>query len=414
MSGPGKIIRKISVGWLEIGTKEKDAINEVLDSGRISEGCRTYEFEKKWSEFIGVKYCVATSSGTAALITGLTALKYLYNLEKRPKVITSPITYISNANAVVLSGLEPVFVDIDPNTFCITPEKIEENLENADDASEYSVILPIDLMGYSVELDRIKDIARKYNLIVLEDAAEAHGTTYRGKKCGSNADAGVFSFYIAHNIQAGEMGAVTTNNYEIYRMSKKIKTNGRFCECRICTRDKGVCHPLDSYKGEDDFDPRFLHDVIGYNFKIMEFQATIGIVQLEKIDEIIKKRQDNVKYLNDGLEEFSHILKLPLYSDEVSYLAYPIVIKKPELIPRRKLRLELEKNGVETRPLFGCIPTQQPAYSYLKEKYEGKLPNAEYIGMNGFYIGCHQYITEEDIDYIIKNFKNILNKEAGF
>lgn len=393
---------------MEIGEKEKKAINQVLDSGRISEGKRTYEFEKKWSEFIGTKYCVATSSGTGALITGLTAFKYLHSLEKRPKVITSPVTYISNASAIVLSGFEPIFVDIDPDNFCITPESIEETLENADDASEYSIILPIDLMGYPVEIDRIREIAGKYDLMVMEDAAEAHGTRYNGKKCGSDADAGIFSFYIAHNIQAGEMGAITTNDHEIYRMARKIKTNGRVCECMVCTRAKGVCPPLNSIKGEGDFDPRFLHDVIGYNFKTMEFQAALGIVQLEKIEEIIKKRLDNVKYLNDGLEVFSDTLRLPLYSEDVSYLAYPIVIKKPELISRKKLRFELEKNGVETRPLFGCIPTQQPAYSYLREKYEGKLPNAEYIGLNAFYIGCHQYLSQEDLDYVIETFKKIL------
>jgi len=400
--------RKIPVGWMEIGEKEKNAINQVLDSGRISEGKRTYEFEKKWSEFIGTKYCVATSSGTGALITGLTAFKYLHGLEKRRKVITSPVTYISNASAIVLSGFESVFVDIDPRTFCITPDRIEEHLENAEDVSEYSIILPIDLMGFSVEIDRIKEIAKKYDLMVMEDAAEAHGTRYNGKMCGSDADAGIFSFYIAHNIQAGEMGAITTNDYEIYRMARKIKTNGRVCECRVCTRDKGLCPQLNPYKGEEDFDPRFLHDVIGYNFKTMEFQAALGIVQLEKIDEIIKKRLDNVKYLNDGLDEFSHLLRLPPYSEDVSYLAYPIVIKKPELISRKKLRFELEKNGVETRPLFGCIPTQQPAYSYLREKYEGKLSNAEYVGLNAFYIGCHQYLSQEDLDYIIETFKKIL------
>jgi len=401
-------IRQIPVGWLEIGEKEKNVINEILESGRISEGKKTYEFEKKWSEFIGAKYCVATSSGTAALITGLTALKYHYKLENRPKVITSPLTYISDANAIVLSGFEPIFVDIDPNTFNITPEGIEKCLKNSNDISKFSIVLPVDLMGYPVKLDQVKQIAQKYNLHVLDDAAEAHGTTYKGKKCGSDADIGVFSFYIAHNIQAGEMGAVTTNNYDLYLLSKKIKTNGRFCECETCTRDKGFCPSLNSYKGEDDFDPRFFHDIIGYNFKTMEFQAAIGIVQLEKIEEIISKRLEIVKYLNEHLEEFSHFLQLPLFQEEVSYLAYPIVIKKPEFISRRKLRTELEIRGIETRPLFGCIPTQQPAYSYLKEKYSGKLPNAEYIGANGFYIGCHQYLTKEDLDYIINSFKDIL------
>lgn len=403
-------MRRISVGWIQIEDKEKQAINEVLNSGRISEGPKTYEFEKKWAKFIGTKYCVAVSSGTAALITALTALKYLHKLENRPKVITSPLTYISDANAIVLSGFEPVFVDIDPDTFCITAEAIEKHLSEAGDVGQYSIILPVDLMGYSAELDKIKKVARKYNLIVLEDAAQAHGTIYKGKKCGSNADLGIFSFYIAHNIQVGEMGAITTNNYDIYRLSKKIKANGRLCECEVCTRSRGVCPLLQSHKGMDDFDPRFLHDVVGYNFKTMEFQPAIGLIQLEKVNQIITARQENVRLLNKGLGEFSQILQLPGYSNQVSYLAYPIVIREPGVISRKELRAELEKRGIETRVLFGCIPLQQPAYSHLKSLYKDKLVNAERIGRNGFYIGCHQYIDKEDIGYIVSSFKEIIGR----
>lgn len=408
LSKVNKKIKKISTGWIEFGEEEKKAINDILNSGRISEGIKTYEFEKKWAKFIGTQYCIATSSGTAALITALTAFKYLYKLEKRPKVITTPLTYISDANALVLSGFEPVFVDIDPHTFCIIPEQIEKHLEEADDINQYSMILPVDLMGYPAELDEIKRIAQKYNLIVLEDAAEAHGTIFKGEKCGSSVDAGVFSFYVAHNIQAGEMGAITTNNYEIYRLSKKIKANGRFCECEVCTRRKGTCPFLQAYQGKDDVDPRFFHDLVGYNFKVTEFQSAIALAQIKRINEIIDKRQRNVRCFNNGLKEFSDIFQLPSNCKEVSFLAYPIVIKKPGIISRKELRQELEKRGVETRPLFGCIPTQQPAYSYLKSLYEDKLPNAEFVGKNGFYIGCHQYLNKEDVDYVISVFREIM------
>ncbi|MBM3254317.1 MAG: hypothetical protein FJZ16_08700, partial [Candidatus Omnitrophica bacterium] len=339
----------------------------------------------------------------------LTALKYLYKLEKRPKIITTPLTYVSVVNAIVLTGFEPVFVDIDPLTFCIKPDAIEKHLESVRDAGKYSIILPVDLMGFPVEIDKINSIARKHNLIVLEDASEAHGSTYKGKKCGASASAGAFSFYIAHNIQAGEMGAIVTNNYEIYRLSKKIKANGRLCECPVCTRSTGFCPQLRSRsENDDDFDPRFLHDLVGYNFKTMEFPATIALAQLTQINNIINKRQRIVKYLNEKLSPYSDILQLPRYSSEVSYLAYPLVIRKPDIISRKKLRLELEKRGIETRPLFGCIPLQQPAYSYLKELYEDKLPNAEFVGKNGFYIGCHQYLTKQDLEYVVTTFEKIM------
>lgn len=180
------------------------------------------------------------------------------------------------------------------------------------------------------------------------------------------------------------------------------------CDCIVCTRAEGRCPRISSYKGEGDFDPRFTHDYIGYNFKTMEFQATLGITQLKKADWITERRRENVKYLNEQLEEFSDVLQLPPYSDEVSYLAYPLVIKKPDIISRKKLRADLEKQGIETRPLFGCIPTQQPAYSYLKNQYSDKLPEADHLGLNGFYIGCHQYLEQEDLEYVVSVFKSTL------
>ncbi len=403
--------RRVHVGDFRIGKEEREAINEVLDSGRISEGIKVREFEKSWAEYIGTKYCIATSSGAGALICALTALKYYKNLQEGTKVITTPLTYIADSNALTTGGFEPQYVDVDPVTFAITPQAIEARLKAASDLENYGLILPVDLMGYPVKIDEINQIAEKYNLLVLEDSAQAHGTIYKGRKTGSGALSGIFSFYIAHNIQAGEMGAVVTNDPEINRLVRKIKAQGRACDCLVCTRSKGYCPQLEAYQGEEDFDPRFTHDLIGYNFKTMEFQAALALTQIGKIDEIIAKRQRNVKYLNTRLKRYQDLLQLPLYSDEISYLAYPLVIKKPEVISRKELRRKLEEAGIETRPLFGCIPTQQPAYGYLKEEYEGKLPNADYTGKNGFYIGCHQYLNEEDLDYVIDVFHRILKEQ---
>jgi CDP-6-deoxy-D-xylo-4-hexulose-3-dehydrase len=170
----------------------------------------------------------------------------------------------------------------------------------------------------------------------------------------------------------------------------------------------GWCSKINSSVSKDDQDPRFSHDLIGYNFKAMEFQAALGLSQLDKIEWIIKRRQENVKYLNETLMKHRDVLQLPEYSEDVSYLAYPIVIIRPHLISRQELRARLENAGIETRPLFGCIPTQQKAYSHLKSQYEGWLPSAEFLGRNGFYIGCHQYLKEDDLKYIEKIFNKIL------
>lgn len=400
---------KIPVGDFRLGDTEKKAINRVLDSGRISESLEVREFEKNWGNFIGTNYAIALNSGTSALIAGLTALQYHKDLDIKPntKIITTPLTYISTSNAIVLSNYEPVYVDIDKESFCITPENIAEYLENVDDPSEYSVILPVHLMGNSCDMDHINKIAKKYGLVTFEDSAQAHGTLYKGKKTGSLSLLSAFSFYIAHNIQAGELGAVNTNDLEIALLLKKIKANGRMCNCIVCIRNTGNCPKIFQYNNEKDFDPRFAHDIISWNFKAMEFQAALGNTQLEKVEDIIAKRQENVKYLNENLEDLTDMLQFPKYDKNISYLAYTILIKNPEILSRSKLRYELEKEGIETRPLFGSIPTQQIAYKHLKEEYKNKIPNADYVGENAFYIGCHQYLTRDDLDYIIKTLKSL-------
>lgn len=398
---------RIQVGDFRIDTAIKKAINQVLASGRISEGEKVGEFEKEWAKYIGTKYSVAVNSGTSALIAGLNALIYTGSVRKNTKVITTPITYIATSNAIVLSCLEPVYVDVDPETFCISPENIRVFLETVDNPDEYSLILPVHILGYPCDMNEINKIADEYGLLTFEDSAQAHGTLYNGKKLGSLSTLSSFSFYIAHNIQVGEMGAVTTDDCEIARAVKKIKANGRICDCPVCTRSTSGCPKMKFNK--DDLDPRFTHELIGYNFKTMEFQAALGLVQLQRLDWIIKRRRENFKYLNEGLERFSDIIQLPKYEENVSYMAYPIVIKNEKRITRKKIRMELERKNIESRPLFGCIPTQQPAYNYLKSAYEGALPVAEFIGLNGFYIGCHQYLTQEDLDYVINAFGAILD-----
>lgn len=398
--------RRIHVGYFRIDKEEREAVNEVLDSGCISEGLKVREFEVQFAKFVGTQYAIALSSGTSALVAGLLALIHTNKIKVGSKVITTPLTYIATSNAIVHSGLEPVYVDVNKKTFGITAENIESYLKKVKNIKEYSLILPVHLMGYSCPMDEINRIAEKYGLLTVEDSAQAHGTLYKGRKTGALSFFGIFSFYIAHNIQAGELGALTTDNEEIIKLVRKIKANGRLCDCFICTRAQGEC-PRMSTDGEDS-DPRFTHDFIGLNFKTMEFQAALALPQIARIDQIIRRRQENVKYLNQHLEKYNQILDLPVYSEEVSYLAYPLVLKDTRVISRGKLRFTLENEGVETRPIFGCIPTQQPAYNYLKEKYEGKLPNAEYIGRNGFYIGCHQYLEREDLDYVVEVFNRIL------
>jgi len=398
----------IRVGDFQLGKEETESILEVLASGRLSEGPKVAQFEKEWARYVGTRYCVATSSGSGALMSGLSAIKHLKRLPSATKVITSPLTYIATSSAISNVGFEPTFVDVDAETFGISPESVRSHLLHAPDREKYALILPVHLMGYPVSMDDINQIAEEFGLLVMEDSAQAHGSRYNGRHTGALSLAAAFSCYVAHNIQAGEMGALTTDDPEINRLARKVKAQGRACDCLVCTRDQGTCPQLVDFGEEEDFDPRFSHDMIGYNFKLMEFQAALGLVQLQNADEIMRRRQSNVRYLNEHLADYDDLLQLPPYSDDVSYLAYPIVIQRPDVISRKELRRSLEANGVETRPLFGCIPTQQPAYAHLKDEYADKLPVAERLGRHAFYVGCHQYLTPDDLKYMVSVFHQIL------
>lgn len=404
-------LRRVSVGDFQIREDEKKAIMEVLERGRISEWQKVKEFGTTFAEYIGTKYCIAVTSGTSALIVGLMALlfdKRFPKAKKGAKIITSPITYISTVNAVVLTGFEPIFVDIDKSTFKLDVSQIEYLLKR-EDPDKFAGILPVHLMGYPNDMDEINHIAQKYDLFVFEDSAQAHGSIYNEKKVGSLGLLSAFSFYIAHNIQAGEMGCITTDDKKLFELISQLKANGRACSCRVCNRHLGLCPRIDKYDEAEDYDPRFTHEYISYNFKTTELSATLAVSQVKKADLIFQKRLENVKYLNMKLKKYEDIFYLPMYDEKISYLAYPIIIKDNSKIKRKWLRNELEKKGIENRPLFGCVPTQQPAYNYLKKRYINKLLIADYVGRNAFYIGCHQYLEKEDLDYIVQIFDSLLS-----
>nr|WP_321496390.1 DegT/DnrJ/EryC1/StrS family aminotransferase [uncultured Methanolobus sp.] len=404
------MVRRVLVGDFKIGPDERNAVNAVLDNSRISEWKHVKEFEKAFSDYIGTKYCVAVSSGTAALITGLLALLYderYPKAKKGAKVITSPVTYVSTVNALILTGFEPVFVDIDKETFALNMDQVESLVKETPD--DYAGILPVHLMGYPNDMERMNSLAEKFSLFVFEDSAQAHGSLHKGKKLGSFGLLSDFSFYIAHNIQAGEMGCVMTDDLELYKIMKQLKANGRLCNCEICTRMEGVCPGAKRFSQYGDYDPRFTFEYISYNFKTNEFAAALGLSQVKKADMIFEKRQNNVKYLNKALNKYNKYFYLPKYDENVSYLAYPIIVRENAPFDRKWIRSELETKGIENRTLFGCLPTQRPVFEKYKSEYESLLPIANYVGANAFYIGCHQYMDKEDLDYIIQAFESILS-----
>lgn len=396
----------VRIGDLKLSDDEKKKFYELIDSEMFSEGKYVREFEAKWASYVNTKHSTIFNSGTSAMMAGFAALQHSekYNVKKSSKVITTPLTYIATVNSVVNTNLEPVFVDV-RDDFNIDPEEIAKVLEESDDPSQFSIVLPVHLMGYVCDMDRINSIAKKHNLVVFEDAAEATGSLYKGRPVGSLSTLSDFSFYMAHAICAGEMGTLNTSDDELKGLADSIKANGRM--------DIRTVHERISQAGQFEvesdsgLDPRYAAGIIGYNFKATEFQALLGLGQITQAKEIIQKRQENLKYLNEGLEKHSDVLQLPKYSKDLSYLGYTLVLKDDN-IQRKKIRDELDKRKIESRPLFGSIPHHQPSFAHVRKEYEGKLPKANFLGSRGFYVGVHQYLTQDQLDHVIKSFDEII------
>ena len=403
-------INTIRIGDFQSTGKIVNSALAVLKSNRITEGKVTSEFEHGFSSISGKKYNVAVNSGTSALISALHALKFKNGVNTDSQVITTPTTYIADANAIIHSGLTPAFVDIDIPSLLITPEIIKEKIDKiADDKGEtVSGILPVHLFGQMCDMPKINRIAKSKNLFVLEDAAQAHGSMVNGDIAGSFGDVSIFSFYVAHNMVAGEMGVVSSNHQSINKYVKSLKSNGRMCVCDVCKRSEGKC----PYKNKSQ-DPRFTHQHIGYNFKTTDLMSSIALAQIKDLDNIITKRKNNVRFLNDMISDVTpmfHLPELPKKSDKISYLAYSMVLKEEykDTVDIAKFRSELERNGIETRPIFPSIPTRQPAYRKFKDMYKESLPNAEYVSDNGLYIGCHQYLSLDDLNRIETTIGDVL------
>lgn len=387
-------MKRIPIGDFPLGKPERDALQRVIDSGRISEHREVRAFEREYADWLGVKHCVAVSSGTAALMCGLKALEYGNYVQPNCRILIPALTFVATANAIVQCGMRPVFGDIDIQTFCL---RSGGNLWRA-----YDILMPVHLFGYTADMYNFSYGAswNIHNVPIVEDAAEAHGSHIDGQKVGTFGLWSAFSFYIAHTIQAGELGIVATNRDDIAEICRSIKAHGRSCKCKRCTRSEGTCPHL----GEDD--PRFRTEYIGWNFKPMEFQAALARVQLAKVDENISRRIENEYWLTEKLEPLTGYINPHYFQTGAVLMAYPIVLQREGI--RDKAILELQKYGVESRPMFGCIPTQQPAYKGYE--VHGNLAVADYIGANGFYVGCHQYLDDEDIDRLGKVIVEVVER----
>lgn len=347
-----------------LGGNELKYISDCISSGWISSiGKYIKRFEEEFSIYIGAKYGIATSSGTTALHLALVTL----GIGKGDEVIIPTLSFIATANCVAYTGAKPVFVDSEPHTWNIDPELIEEKITERTKA-----IIPVHLYGHPADMAPIRDLAEDHSLVVIEDAAEAHGAEYRGKKVGSLGDAGCWSFYGNKIITTGEGGMITTNNDEIMEKAMLLRDHGM-------SKEK-----------------RYWHLFIGYNYRMTNMQAAVGLAQVEKIEEYVALRRKNAKSYNELLRDLPNVTIPPeMEWAKNVYWLYSILVDK---IPRDDLIGILHDNGIDTRPFFYPMHKQPPYQKLCSEK----LSVAEDLAEKGLSLPSAPSLKEDQIDYICR------------
>ena len=392
---------RVPIGGSFYDEKEVKAVLECYLKGWLSTQKKVVEFEKIFSDYIGINHAVAVNSGTSANILALNALMEAGDLKREDEVIVPATTFITVASPVIQLGMVPVYVDVDANTLNIDPKEIEKAIN----PGKTKAIMVVHTLGYPADMDEIMEIAAKYNLKVIEDCCEAHGAMFMGKKVGTFGDLATFSFYVAHNITTGEGGMVVTNSKVYYEIASELREFGR----------------LKSYQGErfgysdtnlKDYDERYVFHRIGYNFRMADTPAAFGIEQVKKLDILNEKRIQNAKFyidnFDDKLKSFFQILSLDDSVIFKVFYAFPIVVKAGGGISRKKIVSYLESKGIETRALFCSSLPDQPCFKSTPGRTVGQLPVSRWLRDNAFFIGCHPGLNENDLKYVIETLKEVI------
>lgn len=392
--------RRIAIADLRISDKAKRYVKQALDTNRLSYGPFTEKFEREFAKAHNRKFAIVCNSGTSGLQIALHALKETYGWDDGDEVLVPAITFIASSNIVLHNNLRPVFVDVEPDHYCMDPTKIEEKI-----TPKTRAIMPVHLFGQSADMKPILKIAKKHKLKVIEDSCEAMFVNYKGRPVGSLGDVSIYSTYIAHIIVTGVGGIVTTNDESLATMMKSLMFHGRdniYLKMEDDdTSDKILLRSL--------IERRFQFIHVGYSYRITEMESALGLAELEKKDWIIQKRQKVGEKMVETLSEFSDFFQLPSPRKDAEhcYMLFPIVIKDNR-IDKEEFLLYLEENGVETR-LFMPLLTQ-PIYKKIFGDIEHKYPIAKNLVKRGFIIGSHPYLTLTDIKCVYNLFKTYLSE----
>jgi len=347
----------IPIAKPQLGEDEKAAVMAVLESGMLAQGKRVAEFEARFAELCGVKHAVAVASGTAALWLTLLA----HDIGPGDEVITTPFSFIASSNCALFVGAKPVFVDIEPDTCLIDASAIEARI-----TERTRVILPVHLYGQPCDMAAIMEIADRHNLIVVEDACQAHGATFEGQPTGSFST-GCFSFYPTKNMTTGEGGIVTTNDASLAERLRLLRNHGQ--------------------------SQRYQHEVLGYHFRTTDIQAAIGLAQLEKLPAWNEQRIANARYLSERLQG----VRVPVVRANRRHVFHQYTIRVSD--GRQALQDHLREHGVGTAIHYPRPIHHQPLYQSLG--YDDVLPLAEAASREVLSLPVHPALLRSDLDRIV-------------
>lgn len=387
--------RTVTVGDFKAGPKEKEYVNKVLDSGRLSYGPFSKAFEQAWAQAHDSKYAVFCNSGTSALHIAVQALKEKYGWQDGDEVLVPATTFVATANVVIHNNLTPVFVDVDPRTYNIDPNRIQEKVTDKTRA-----VIPVHLCGLPAEMQKIKDVADWcHQLKIIEDSCETTFATVNGKKVGSWGDVGCFSTYMAHYVVTGVGGLATTSDPDLAARLRSLMNHGRDGIYISIDDDAG----LTGDKLKEMISRRFKFTSIGHSFRCTEMEAALGLAQVEDRDAIVARRLAVATRYYRGLFAYQDVIQLPYAPPGCQhvYMMYPLKVRTAD--EKVKLTQYLEEHGIETRDLLPLV--NQPVYAKYGDLRAANPVSADLVD-TAFYVGCHQHITDDDADHVVATIKS--------
>ncbi len=390
------------------------AVDAVLDFW-LTAGPRAEAFEGGLARFLGLEHALAVNSGSSANLVALTALcsrRLERPLGPGDEVITPAVGFPTTVAPIVQNRLVPVFVDCELGTYNLDTEQLEPALSERTRA-----IFLAHTLGNPVEMEPVMDFARAHDLYVIEDVCDALGSVYAGQMVGSFGHLATLSFYPAHHITTGEGGAVVTDDPQLARIAQSVRDWGRDCYCSYDSPPGGACGHRFEWRipGLDEpYDHRYLFTEIGYNLKMTDLQAAVGLAQLEKLPAFIAARKRNFARLYEGLEPYREFLILPRWSERAdpAWFAFPITVRPGAPFGRREMVTFLEERNVETRLLFAGNVVRQPGYRHIEHRAVGDLSNSDRVLRSTFFIGVYPGLDDDRLDYVLETFRQFITHHS--